>query len=71
MSLWRKEASKQLPELQSMIASRDLRTPIDVWMALGLEFDRLARERPVPSDLLGRVWRYANWSAEHLDEKVQ
>jgi hypothetical protein len=71
MSLWRNEESKQLPELQSMIAARDVHTPIDLWMALYFEFDRLARERPIPSDLLGRIWRYANWSANHSDEAVQ
>jgi hypothetical protein len=71
MSLWRKEASKRLPELQSKIASPSVNSPSDLWMELHFEFDRLCREATASTDLLSRIWEYAKWSAQHEDESVQ
>ena len=71
MSLWRKEASKRLPELQSIIASPSVQSPSELWMELHFEFDRLCREEPAPTGLLSRIWEYAKWSAQSHDESVQ
>jgi hypothetical protein len=71
MSLWRREASRLLPEFQKKIAAPDLFGPSDLWMDLTSEFLRLARERPVQAELIGRIWEYAKWSLSHEDDKVQ
>ena len=71
MSLWRREASKFLPEFQSFIANPDLEGPWDLWLDLASKFDDLSRERPVQADLLSRIWKYAQWSLEHPDEKIR
>lgn len=71
MSAWRKEASKQMPEFQPVIAARNVHTPRDLWMQLNFEFDRLMHERPVPEDLLRRFWKYAKWSLDQPNEEVQ
>lgn len=71
MSLWRKEASKRLPELQSSISSTLVVSPSDLWMQLRSDFDRLCRQDPPPIELLTRIWQYAKWSAEHESEDVQ
>ena len=41
MSAWRKEASKRLPELQRFIASREVDSPMMLWIELHMEFERL------------------------------
>jgi hypothetical protein len=61
MSLWRKEASKRLPELQRIIASRDVDNPMMLWIELHLKFDDLCGQEPPPLDLIRRVWDYAKW----------
>jgi hypothetical protein len=71
MSLWRKEASRRLPELQAVVADTSVKTPSDLWMALYREFDRLCHQQPPPIDLLSRIWDYAKWSAQHKDESVE
>jgi hypothetical protein len=71
MSLWRKEASNRLPELQQSIASASIKTPSDLWMELRLRFDQLCRQEPPPIELLSRIWQYARWSDEHPAEDVQ
>jgi hypothetical protein len=71
MSTWRNEAAKCLPELQSKIASSSTRTPVELWIELHFEFDRLCRENPTPVDLLSRIWRYAKWSLSRKDEDIQ
>jgi hypothetical protein len=71
MSLWRSEASRLLPEFQKKIAAPDLFGPADLWMDLTSEFLRLARERPVQAELIGRIWQYAKWSLGHEDENVR
>src|SRR3954452_17334604 len=71
MSLWRREASRLLPEFQKKIAAPDLFGPADLWMHLSYKFLTLAQERPVPSELLARIWEYAKWSLNHEDENVR
>jgi hypothetical protein len=71
MSLWRKEASDQLPELQRSITSTLVESPSDLWIQLHTDFDRLCREEPPPIELLSRIWQYARWCAEHENEDVQ
>lgn len=71
MSLWRREASRLLPEFQKMIASPDLFGPADLWMHLECKFLQLARERPAQAGLLRRIWEYAKWSSNHEDENVR
>lgn len=71
MSGWRKEASDQLPELQALVAAREVHMPSDLWLRLFLEFEHLTREIPLPADLLARLWKYAKWSLRHPDEDVR
>jgi hypothetical protein len=71
MSTWRHEASRRLPELQSIIASPSVRTAAELWMELHFEFETQCREEPAPIDLLSRIWQYAKWSSERKDEHVE
>ncbi len=71
MSQWRFEASQRLPELQSTIASRSIRTPAELWMELRSRFDEFCHHDPAPKDLLSRIWQYAKWSLNHKDEAVK
>ena len=71
MSVWRKEASKRLPELQKSIASKSVETPVDLWMQLHSDFGHLCRQGPPPIELLSRIWQYARWSREQESEDVQ
>ena len=64
MSTWRKEASKRLPELQRIIASREVDNPMMLWIELHMEFDRLCKQEPVSLDLLRKLWGYAKWCME-------
>lgn len=68
MSAWRKEASKRLPELQRIIASREVYCPMSLWIALQWEFSRLCKQEPVPLDLLRRLWGYAKWCMERGED---
>ena len=61
MSLWRKEASERLPELQQLIASRDVDGPMMLWIEIQMEFNNLCEQEPPPLDLIRRVWEYAKW----------
>jgi len=61
VSAWRKEASKRLPELQRIIASRDVDGPMMFWIELHSKFTGLCEETPVQVDLLKRIWEYAVW----------
>jgi hypothetical protein len=69
MSFWRKEASAKLPELQSIIASREVNNPMMLWIELRSKFDQLCEQDPPPLDLLARIWRCATWCMEqgHAD----
>jgi hypothetical protein len=61
MSRWRKEASDRLPELQRIIASRDVDGPMMLWIELCGQFRNLCEQDPLPVDLLRRIWGYALW----------
>jgi hypothetical protein len=64
MSLWRKEASKRLPELQALIASSRVDNPMMLWIELNLRFQDFCEQEPLPLDLIQRIWEYAKWSME-------
>jgi hypothetical protein len=68
MSAWRKEASKRLPELQRVIASREIDNPMMLWIELQIEFERLCKQEPVPLDLIRRLWEYAKWCMDRGDD---
>lgn len=70
MSLWRKEASARIPELQPIIASRDVDNPMMLWIELQLKFEDLCRQEPPPLDLIRRIWEYAKWCMENGNEDV-
>lgn len=40
MSQWRREASERLPELQLIIASKLVHSPMMLWIELNQEFER-------------------------------
>lgn len=61
MSLWRKEASGRLPELQKIIASKEVTSPMSLWIELRLSFQKLCGQKPAPLELLRRIWGYATW----------
>jgi len=71
MSLWRKEASNRLPELQGRITSTLVKNAADLWIHLSCDFDRLCHKEPPPVELLSCIWDYAKWSAEHENDDVQ
>jgi hypothetical protein len=68
MSAWRKEASERLPELQRIIASREVDSPMMLWIELNLEFERRCKQEPVPIELLKRLWGYAKWCMGRGDD---
>lgn len=70
MSLWRKEASVRLPELQSIIASRDIDNPMMLWIELQLKFEDLCQQDPPALDLIKRVWGYAKWCMHQGSDDV-
>lgn len=71
MSLWRREASERLPELQRIIASRLVDSPMMLWIELNMEFERLCESLPPPIDLLRRIWHYCEWCLQHESADVQ
>ncbi|MCW1913238.1 hypothetical protein OJ996_06630 [Luteolibacter sp. GHJ8] len=71
MSLWRREASERLPELQRIIASRFVDGPMMLWIELNTEFEKLCGSQPPPIDLLRRIWRYCDWCLQHGGEDVR
>ena len=71
MSLWRREASERLPELQNIIASRLVDSPMMLWIELNIKFEKLSKSQPPPIDLLRRIWRYCEWSLQHGSPEVQ
>jgi hypothetical protein len=70
MSAWRKEALRQLPEFQSVIASREIDNPMMLWIELQMKFAQLCEQEPPPLDLLRRFWEYAKWCMEGGDVDV-
>ena len=71
MSRWRREASERLPELQSIIASKLVESPMMLWIELNQEFEKLCENRPPPLDLLKRIWSYCDWCLAHGSDDVQ
>ncbi|MBW8863980.1 MAG: hypothetical protein JF609_03470 [Verrucomicrobia bacterium] len=70
MSLWRKEASERLPELQQLIASRDIDNPMMLWTEIKMKFQDFCEQEPPPLDLIKRVWGYAKWCMAQGHEDV-
>lgn len=71
MSLWRREASERLPELQPIIASKLVDEPMMLWIELNQEFQKLCEVDPPPLDLLARIWQYCDWSLIHGSDDVR
>ena len=61
MSRWRREASERLPELQFIIASREVDRPMMLWIELSTKFGKLCEQEDPPVDLLKRIWGYCSW----------
>ena len=70
MSLWRKEASNQLPELQGIIASRDVDNPMMLWIELMYRFQDLCEQEPPPLDIIKRIWGYPKWCMQQGHENA-
>lgn len=60
----------QLPELEEPLSRHNIESAGELWLELFCQFERLAQERPLPTDLLARIWRYAIWSATYPDKEV-
>lgn len=71
MSQWRREASIRLPELQNIIASKDIDSPMMLWIELNQEFERRCADETPPLDLLRRIWQYSDWCLHHRNDDVQ
>jgi hypothetical protein len=71
MSRWRREASTRLPELQPLIASKLVDSPMMLWVELNHEFERLCAMATPPLDLLKRVWSYGEWCLKHGNDDAQ
>ena len=59
-----------MPELQSIIASRDVDNPMALWLELHFKFDELCRQKDPPIDLLKRICEYASWCSTRTDLDV-
>ncbi len=70
MSAWRREASDRLPELQPLIASRDVDNPMMLWIELNFAFGKACDLNPLPVDQLRRYWHYCEWCLEHGSDDV-
>ena len=51
MSRWRREASERLPDLQRIVASKDIDSPMMLWIELNQEFERQCEIEPLPLDI--------------------
>lgn len=71
MSLWRREASERLPELQRIIASELVDSPMMLWIELNQKFEKLCEIQPPPLELLRRIWHYCDWCMRHKNGDVQ
>ena len=71
MSQWRRKASEELPELQRLIASKDVDSPMMLWVELNQKFEKICEIEPQPLDLLKRFWRYCEWCLKHGNQDVQ
>ena len=71
MSEWRRKASELLPEMQPLISSRAVDSPMSLWVELGVEFGRRCEQPDPPVALLKRIWRYCEWCLAHPDDDVR
>jgi len=71
MSRWRREASERLPELQAIIASTLVDSPMMLWIEINSKFQKLCDEDSPPVDLLRRVWQYCDWCLLHGSPDVR
>jgi hypothetical protein len=71
MSRWRREASERLPELQKLIAAKEIDGPMMLWIELNQKFEKLCELKPPPVDLLRRVWLYCDWCLVHGNDDVR
>lgn len=71
MSQWRREASGRLPELQRIIASKQISRPMMLWIELNQEFQRQCDIDPPPIDLLKRIWGYCEWCLAQGTSDIQ
>jgi hypothetical protein len=60
-----------MPELQWLIASPLVDSPMMLWIELNQEFQKLCRIEPPPVDLLRRVWQYCDWCLVHGNDDVR
>jgi hypothetical protein len=70
MSLWRKEASTRLPELQHVVSSPRIDNPMMLWIELNMTFTRICDDPSPSPDLLRRIWGYGLWCLDHRDDDV-
>lgn len=70
MSLWRKEASSRLPELQKIVSSPRVDSPMMLWIELNVVFSRVCEDASPSIDILDRIWRYGLWSLDRRDADV-
>ena len=71
MSKWRREASEWLPELQPLIASKLVDSPMMLWIELNQEFECRCEIEPPPFDLLIRIWGYCKWCLAQGTSDIQ
>ena len=71
MSQWRREASEKLPELQRLVAVKEVDSPMTLWIELNQKFEKLCELEPPPLDLLRRIWQYSLWCLKHRSRDVQ
>ena len=55
MSQWRRKASEELPELQPLIASKDVDRPMMLWIELNQKFEQLCESDPQPLDVFDPI----------------
>ena len=71
MSKWRREASERLPELQPIIASQLVDSPMMLWIELNQDYGRQCEIDPPPIDLLKRFWGYCEWCLAQGTSDIQ
>lgn len=71
MSQWRREASERLPELQRIIASNLVDSPMMLWIELNQEFQRRCENERPPLELLKRIWGYCEWCLAQGTSDIQ
>jgi hypothetical protein len=62
-SAWREEADKRFPELSVLFRQNECDTPYLLWFELRDQFQK-AYETPINTDLIQRIYKYADWCCE-------